>query len=84
VGFPDINASRLLAEMEEIAASTGSACHTGVTTVSGVLVAMRVPRKYAMGTFRFSTGRMTTEEEIDRTIEIISGAVERERIRLSM
>ena len=84
VGFPDINASRLLAEMEEIAASTGSACHTGATTVSGVLVAIRVPRKYAMGTFRFSTGRMTTEEEIDRAVEIICGTIERDRIRLSM
>jgi len=84
VGFPDINASRLLPEMKEIAASTGSACHTGATTVSSVLVAMRVPRRYTMGTVRLSTGKMTTEEEIDRAVEIISGAVERERIRLSM
>jgi len=84
VGFPNINASRLLPEMKEVAASGGSACHTGAATVSSVLVAMGVPRNYARGTVRLSTGRMTTEEEIDRAIEIISGAVERERIRLSM
>ncbi|MEA3470563.1 MAG: aminotransferase class V-fold PLP-dependent enzyme, partial [Thermodesulfobacteriota bacterium] len=82
VGFPNINASRLLPEMEEIAASAGSACHTGATTVSSVLVAMRVPRKYAMGTIRLSVGKTTTENEIDRAVESICGAVE--RIRLSM
>ncbi|HOO91121.1 MAG TPA: cysteine desulfurase NifS, partial [Syntrophales bacterium] len=71
-------------ELEEIAASGGSACHTGATTISDVLVAMQVPRQYAMGTLRLSTGRMTTEEEIDRAIGIISGTVKRERNRFSM
>jgi len=37
-----------------------------------------------MGTLRLSTGRMTTEEEIDRAIGIISGTVKRERNRFSM
>jgi len=84
VGFTKIDASRLLSELEEIAASGGSACHTGAATISDVLVAMQVPRQYAMGTLRLSTGRMTTEEEIDRAIGIISGTVKRERNRFSM
>ncbi|MEI6456840.1 MAG: selenide, water dikinase SelD, partial [bacterium] len=33
-----------------------------------------VPGQYAMGTIRFSVGRMTTEEEIRRAITIITGS----------
>ena len=33
-----------------------------------VLAAMKVPMEYAMGTIRFSVGRFTTAEEIDRAV----------------
>jgi cysteine desulfurase len=82
VGFPNIDATFLLSEMTNVAASAGSACHAGSTAISGVLGAMGVPQKYAMGTIRLSVGKMTTEDEIDRSIESICKAVE--RIRLSM
>jgi cysteine desulfurase len=45
--------------------------------VSATLRAMNVPLEYAMGTIRFSTGKMTTVEEIDRAVEIIASAVQR-------
>jgi cysteine desulfurase len=82
LGFPNIDATFLLSEMTDVAASAGSACHAGSSTASSVLGSMRVPQKYAMGTIRLSVGKMTTEDEIDRAIESICRAVE--RIRLSM
>ena len=33
--------------------------------------AMNVPEDWAKGTVRFSVGRMTTEAEIDRAIEVV-------------
>jgi len=77
VSFANIEANIILSEMEGIAVSAGSACHSDSIDVSSVLTAMNVPLEYAMGTVRFSTGKMTTADEIDRAIEIITGAVQR-------
>jgi len=76
IGFPNIEASALLNKliMAGIAVSAGSACHAGSTTISHVLAAMNVPVAYARGTLRLSTGKMTTVEEIDKAVEIISEA----------
>ncbi|MBN1199205.1 MAG: selenide, water dikinase SelD [Bacteroidales bacterium] len=76
LGFPGVEANLLLQAMPEIAASAGAACHSGEKGASGVLVAMKVPVEYAMGTIRFSVGRMTTEEEILRAVPIIVKAYE--------
>jgi selenium donor protein len=57
--------------MKEIAASAGAACHSGLVQASPVLKAMNVPLKYAMGAVRFSTGIMTSHEEIQEAIQII-------------
>lgn len=77
LSFPHIEATTLLSEIEGVAASAGAACHSDSVDISPVLTAMNVPLEYAMGTIRFSTGRMTTEEEIDRAIKIVSAAVRR-------
>ncbi|MFH1937252.1 MAG: selenide, water dikinase SelD [Bacteroidota bacterium] len=71
LGFPGVEANTLLQAMKGVASSAGAACHAGEESVSGVLSAMHVPMEYAMGTIRFSVGRMTTEEEIRRAIPII-------------
>ena len=72
LGFPGVEATLLLQAMEdEVAVSAGAACHTGDETASGVLTAMKVPEIFAMGTLRFSVGRMTTLEEIERVIPVI-------------
>jgi len=75
IGFENLNAVSLLQAMEGVAASAGAACHTGTTGDSSVLGAMKVPPAYSQGTIRFSTGKYTTSEEIDRAVEIISSAV---------
>ncbi len=72
VSFQGVEANWLLAEIEEhVAASAGAACHSEGVDVSEVIKAMGVPLEWAKGTVRFSTGRMTTPQEIDRSIDII-------------
>jgi cysteine desulfurase len=78
VSFRGIEVDDLLYELwDDVAASAGAACHSAGVTISSVLQAMQVPLEYAMGTLRFSTGRFTTADDIDRAIEVIVGAVRR-------
>jgi cysteine desulfurase len=58
-------------DLQGIAASVGSACTTGSTDPSHVLTAMGYPDEEARGSLRISLGRTTTDEEIDRSVEII-------------
>jgi len=55
--------------------STGSACHADSIEISSVLKAMNIDVMAAASTVRISTGRYTTNEEIDRAIEIITKTV---------
>lgn len=57
---------RRLAEMENICASPGAACHADRQEPSAVLQAMGVDRDAALGAVRFSFGRFNTDEEIDQ------------------
>lgn len=61
----------ILAALPEIAASTGSACHTGSVEMSPVLKAMGVSEEHGAGAIRFSLGRFSTEDEIDKAAELI-------------
>lgn len=58
----------MLRQLNGVAASTGSACHSGRIELSPVLAAMGVPERIGMGAVRFSLGRGTTADEIDRVI----------------
>lgn len=58
----------ILAQLRDVAASTGSACHSGQIELSPVLAAMRVPERTGMGAIRFSLGRRPTVDEIDQVI----------------
>ena len=76
LSFRRVEANTLLAEIgASVAASAGAACHTGKVDVSAVLQAMQVPTEWAMGTVRFSVGRGTTGDEIDRATVIVAQAV---------
>jgi len=76
VSFANIEANTLLSEIESVAASAGAACHSDSVEVSTVLTAMKVPLEYAMGTIRFSTGKMTTVDEINKAVKIVTEAVQ--------
>ncbi|MBU1866911.1 MAG: aminotransferase class V-fold PLP-dependent enzyme, partial [Candidatus Margulisbacteria bacterium] len=66
-------------DMEGIAASTGSACSSGSLEPSHVLLAIGLPHELAHGSIRFSLGKQTTEQEIDRVLEVFPKIVERLR-----
>ena len=80
VSFFGLAANRILEEIGlEVAASAGAACHSDQVSISHVLAAMRIPEEWAKGTLRFSTGRMTSNEEIDRALTVIVSAVKKLR-----
>lgn len=59
----------LLASLDGVAASTGSACHAGRVELSPVLAAMGISEHAGMGAIRFSLGRETTSKEIENVID---------------
>jgi cysteine desulfurase len=76
VSFPGAHAGELLEAVgDELAASAGAACHGLKIQVSHVLAAMGVTTEVALGTVRFSVGRFTTEDEVDRGAAIVLGAM---------
>ncbi len=76
ISFPRLEANTILAQLKDIAASAGAACHSDRIDVSHVLNAMGIPEEYAMGTVRFSVGRGTTVLEIDRAFKKIQIVVQ--------
>lgn len=77
VSFANLEANTLLDEITSVAASAGAACHSDAIDISPTLSAMGVPVEYAMGTVRFSTGRFSTQSEIEQAVDVISAAVKR-------
>ncbi|MGB8886524.1 MAG: cysteine desulfurase family protein [Candidatus Korobacteraceae bacterium] len=68
VSFVGKIGSTILSGLEGVAASTGSACHSGSVELSPVLKAMHVPSEIGMGAIRFSLGRTTTREQIEQIV----------------
>jgi cysteine desulfurase len=71
ISFLGRNGHEVLGGLSNVAASTGSACHSGNTAISPVLKAMGVDEEAGRGAVRFSLGRYTTKDEIDRVIHQI-------------
>jgi cysteine desulfurase len=71
VSFVGKTGSTILSGLEGVAASTGSACHSGSVELSPVLKAMKVPPEIGMGAIRFSLGRTTTREEIEQVVSLV-------------
>jgi cysteine desulfurase len=81
LSFQGVNAGDLLAAIrDEIACSTGSACHAGHAAPSSVLLAMGRDAGLASAALRLSLGWGTTEQEVQRAATVIGDAV-RDRIR---
>jgi cysteine desulfurase len=75
VSFPGHIGSEILGRLPDVAASTGAACHAGRTEMSAVLRAMGADETTGLGAVRFSLGRPTTPEEIDRVSALLADAL---------
>ena len=74
VSFPAVLGRDVLANADGVAASTGSACHSGLDTPSTTLLAMGVPREIALGSVRLSLGHATTSAAVATAADILVGA----------
>lgn len=69
--LPDVDGETLLLnlDLDGIAVSSGSACHTGLTEPSHVLLAAGFAPREAKGTIRLVLGRTTSDEDLDWAAE---------------
>ncbi len=77
ISFPWLEANALLSGLNGVAASAGAACHSEGIKISQVISALNIPTNIAQGTIRFSTGKYTTEEEIDEASKQIIETVQK-------
>ncbi len=79
ISFNYVEGESLLMALKELAISSGSACTSASLEPSYVLRALGRNDELAHSSIRFTMGRYTTEEEIDRTIKHVRTAVEKLR-----
>ena len=80
VRFIGINAQDILQSIQpRVAASTGSACTSGIPESSHVLRGMGFTEQEASECIRFSMGRYTTEADVEEAVVIVVDAVKRLR-----
>jgi cysteine desulfurase len=72
VSIRGITGHSLLDATPGIAASTGSACHSGNHQPSPVLTAMGLDADRGLSALRLSLGRWSTREDIDRAADLIT------------
>ncbi len=75
----DAEALLIAMDLEGLCASAGSACHSGSTKPSGVLVAMGLSEADARSTIRFSLGWTTTAEDVEAALRTVPPLIERVR-----
>lgn len=75
VHFADVEAESLMLALEGVAISSGSACASAGVEPSHVLLALGHGTERALSSVRFSFGRFTTMDEIDRTGKLVRDAV---------
>lgn len=82
--FRGINAEQLIMGLGTVSVSSGSACSATITRPSHVLTAMGLTDADGLSSLRFSLGRFTTEEDIEKTIEKVKAVVGRLRVNGSL
>ena len=81
LSFDRVEAESLLIalDLEGIAVSTGSACSSGTLEPSHVLKAMGLPSHRTQNSLRFSLGLFSTQDEVDRVVDVLPRLVEKLR-----
>jgi cysteine desulfurase len=79
ISFEHVDGQSILAHLDHagICVSTGSACHSSSHVSSPTLKAMNVPYSIAQGSIRFSVGRYNSTEEIETTLEVLPGIIQK-------
>ena len=67
-------------DLEGVAVSVGSACSSGTLVPSPAILSLGIPPAGAKSVVRFSLSRLTSDEEIDRVLEIVPRVVSEARI----
>lgn len=83
ISFENQIGAEILAQLPDVAAATGSACHAGCVDMSAVLIAMGVPLHVGAGTIRFSLGLHNTRAEIDRVLFALENIPELMKSKIS-
>ncbi len=79
VSFAGIEADQLVADLHDVALSTGSACSSSEPRPSHVLEALGVGSERERSGIRIGLGRGTSEEEVERAAVSIAEAVRKQR-----
>jgi cysteine desulfurase len=79
VSFEGIEADALLAQLEDVALSTGSACSSARPEPSHVLAALGLPAARARSAVRIGLGRGTRAADVERAVRRIAEEVRRLR-----
>ena len=75
----EADAALMLFDRQHLCCSAGSACRTGSIEASHVLRAMSVPAERARASMRFSFGRLNTNADVDKALEIIPAVISKLR-----
>ena len=79
LSFSGVEGESLLLALKEVAVSSGSACTSATREPSYVLRALGRDDLLAQASIRFSLGRFTTQDQVDRVLELVKAQVERLR-----
>lgn len=79
ISFAYVEGESLIMSLKDLAVSSGSACTSASLEPSYVLRALGLSDELAHSSMRFSFGRFTTENDIDRAVELIHNAVNKLR-----
>jgi cysteine desulfurase len=77
--FAEAESLLIALDLKGIAISSGSACSSGSTEPSHVLLAMNIPAETCQSAVRLSLGRRNTEDDIDYALSVLPDIVERFR-----
>lgn len=81
ISFKNVEGECLLLNLDckGICASTGSACTSGSSAPSHVLVALGISEEYLQGTLRVTFGKENTKEDVDYLVESVVETIEKLR-----
>ncbi|MAV23534.1 MAG: IscS subfamily cysteine desulfurase [Gammaproteobacteria bacterium TMED278] len=79
VSFNFVEGESLIMGLKDIAVSSGSACTSASLEPSYVLRALGRKDELAHSSIRFSFGRFTNDDEVERTLQLLNNVVERLR-----